>query len=61
MIDAEIAEKGRYGRKRAYTHLLIKSTDQFPIQKCAIFCKFKEIGRIVRRHTILCRTSDYAD
>jgi hypothetical protein len=21
----------------------IKSTDKFPIQKCAIFCKFKEI------------------
>ena len=28
-------------------------TDQFPIQKCAIFCKFKEISGIARRQTFL--------
>jgi hypothetical protein len=61
VIDAEIAGKGRYARKRAYIHLLTKSTDQFPIQKCAIFCKFKEIGGIARGHTIVRRTSDYTD
>jgi hypothetical protein len=25
---------------------LINDTDQFPIQKCAIFCKFKEIKEL---------------
>jgi hypothetical protein len=27
-------------------HGFIKSTDKFPIQKCAIFCKFKEIKEL---------------
>ncbi|MFY9706643.1 MAG: hypothetical protein WCA42_10770 [Desulfobacterales bacterium] len=31
----------------------IKGTDKFPIQKCAIFRKFKEIGGIARRQTVL--------
>ena len=39
----------------------IKSTEQFPIQKCAIFCKFKEIGGIARRRTMVRRTSDPVD
>jgi len=30
----------------------IKGTDQFPIQKCAIFRKFKEIAGIARRQTV---------
>jgi hypothetical protein len=38
----------------------IKGTDTFPIQKCAIFRKFKEISGIARRHTLVCRTSDSA-
>jgi hypothetical protein len=36
-------------------------TDKFPIQKCAIFFKFKEIGGIARRHTNVCLTSDSAE
>jgi hypothetical protein len=28
-------------------------TSKFPIQKCAIFCKFKKIGGIARRRTVL--------
>jgi hypothetical protein len=39
----------------------MKGIDKFPIQKCAIFRKFKEIGGIARRHTAVCRTSDSAD
>ena len=39
----------------------MKGTGKFPIQKCAIFRKFKEIGGIARRHTAACRTSDSAD
>ena len=31
----------------------IKGTDKFPIQKCAIFRKFKKIGGIARRQTVL--------
>jgi hypothetical protein len=31
----------------------IKGTAKFPIQKCAIFRKFKEIGGIARRRTVL--------
>ena len=27
-------------------HGFFIGTDQFPIQKCAIFCKFKEIGEL---------------
>ena len=27
--------------------------DKFPIQKCAIFCKFKEISGIARKQTVL--------
>ena len=38
-----------------------KGTGKFPIQKCAIFCKFKEICGIVRRRTFVRRTSDSAD
>jgi len=34
-------------------HGFTKGTGQFPIQKCAIFCKFKEIGGIARRRTVL--------
>jgi hypothetical protein len=34
----------------------IEGTDKFPIQKCAIFRKFKEIGGIARRHSSVCRT-----
>ena len=30
----------------------IKGTDKFPIQKCEIFRKFKEIGGIARRQTL---------
>jgi hypothetical protein len=30
-----------------------KGTAKFPIQKCAIFCKFKEISGIARRRTVL--------
>jgi hypothetical protein len=26
-----------------------KGTDQFPIQKCAIFCKFQKIGGIAEK------------
>jgi hypothetical protein len=33
--------------------VFIKGTDTFPIQKCAIFRKFKEIGGIARRQTVL--------
>jgi hypothetical protein len=39
----------------------MQGTDMFPIQKCAIFCKFKEISGIARRHTSVYRTSDSAD
>jgi hypothetical protein len=39
----------------------MKSTDKFPIQKCAIFRKFKKIGGMARRHTSVCRTSDSVD
>ena len=39
----------------------IKGTDKFPIQKCAIFCKFKEISGIARRRNCVRRTSDSAD
>jgi hypothetical protein len=42
-------------------HGFIKGTDSFPIQKCAIFCKFKEISGIARRRTRVRRTSDSAD
>jgi len=38
-----------------------KGTDEFPIQKCAIIRKFKEIGGIARRRTAVRRTSDSAD
>jgi hypothetical protein len=38
----------------------IKGTDTFPIQKCAIFRKFKEISGIARRHTFVRRSSDSA-
>ena len=31
----------------------MKGTDTFPIQKCAIFCKFKEISGIARGQTVL--------
>ena len=31
----------------------VKGTDTFPIQKCAIFRKFKENGGIARRQTVL--------
>ena len=31
----------------------MKGTDTFPIQKCAIFRKFKENGGIARRQTVL--------
>ena len=31
----------------------IEGTGKFPIQKCAIFCKFKEISGIARRRTVL--------
>jgi hypothetical protein len=34
-------------------HCFIKGTGKFPIQKCAIFCKFNEISGIVRRQTVL--------
>ena len=27
-------------------HDFMKSTNKFPIQKCAIFCKFKEIKKL---------------
>jgi hypothetical protein len=36
----------------------IEGTDTFPIQKCAIFCKVKEISGIARRRTSVRRTSD---
>ena len=39
----------------------IKGTDKFPIQKCTIFRKFKEIGGIARRCTFVRRTIDAAD
>jgi hypothetical protein len=39
----------------------MKGTDKFPIQKCEIFRKFKEIGGIARRHTSVSRTSDSVD
>jgi hypothetical protein len=42
-------------------HGSIKGTDEFPIQKCAIFRKFKEIGGIARRRTCVRRTSDVVD
>jgi len=35
--------------------------EKFPIQKCAIFRKFKEIGGFARRRTLVRRTSDSAD
>jgi hypothetical protein len=31
----------------------VKGTDTFPIQKCAIFRKFKENGGIARRQTVV--------
>jgi hypothetical protein len=34
-------------------HGFIEGTGKFPIQKCAIFCKFKEISVIARRRTVL--------
>jgi hypothetical protein len=40
-------------------HSFIKGTDMVPIYKCAIFCKFKEIVGIARRHAPVCRTSDF--
>jgi hypothetical protein len=42
-------------------HSFFKGTRQFPIQKCAIFCKLKEISGIARRRVRERRTSDYAD
>ena len=38
-------------------HGFIKGTGKFPIQKCAIFCKFKEIKEL--RGGYLRRTSDF--
>ena len=37
-------------------HDFIEGIGKFPIQKCAIFCKFKEIGGIARRRTVLYAT-----
>jgi hypothetical protein len=34
-------------------HDFIKGIGKFPIQKCAIFRKFKEISGIARRRTVL--------
>jgi hypothetical protein len=34
-------------------HGFIEGTGKFPIQKCAIFCKFKGISGIARRRTVL--------
>jgi hypothetical protein len=34
-------------------HGFIKGTVKFPIQKCEIFFKFKEISGIARRRTVL--------
>jgi hypothetical protein len=39
----------------------IMGTGKFPIQKCAIFCKLKEIDGIARRRTRVRRTSDSTD
>ena len=39
----------------------IKGTDKFPIQKCAIFRKFKEIGGIAEKDHLWTETSLYAD
>ncbi|MGA9263232.1 MAG: hypothetical protein WBV95_14750, partial [Desulfobacterales bacterium] len=36
-----------------HNHGFIEGPDKFPIQKCAIFRKFKEIGGIARRQTVL--------
>jgi hypothetical protein len=35
-------------------HDFIKDVGQFPIQKWAFFCKFKEISGNARRRTFLC-------
>jgi hypothetical protein len=42
-------------------HGSIRSTDWYPIQKYAIFCKFKDISGIARRPTPVSRTSDSVD
>ncbi|MGA9477156.1 MAG: hypothetical protein WBV21_05220, partial [Desulfobacterales bacterium] len=42
-------------------HGFTEATGRFPIRKCAIFCKFKEISDIARRRTTVRRTSDFAD
>ena len=34
-------------------HGFIKGIGKFPVQKCAIFCKFKEISGIARMRTVL--------
>jgi hypothetical protein len=36
-----------------HNHGFIKGPDKFPIQKCAIFRKYKEIGGIARRQMVL--------
>jgi hypothetical protein len=47
--------------KRRFTHGFYKGTGQFPIQKWAISCKFKENQGIARRHTLVRRASDDAE
>ena len=37
----------------SYLRGFTKGTDKFPMQKCAIFRKFKEISGIARRQTVL--------
>ena len=49
------------GFSLAPIHGFIKGTDKFPIQKYAIFCKFKEISGIARRRTRFRHTSDSVD
>jgi hypothetical protein len=62
-IRQEHIHKNRLGHVTSLVtiRVFIIGTDTFPIQKRAIFRKFKEIGGIARRHTPVCRTSDSVD
>jgi hypothetical protein len=54
-IRQEYIHKNRLGHVTSLVtiRVFIIGTDTFPIQKCAIFRKFKEIGGIARRQTVL--------
>ncbi|MGB5620358.1 MAG: hypothetical protein WBM78_26195 [Desulfobacterales bacterium] len=57
-ISQEYIHKNRLGHVTSLVtiRVFIIGTGKFPIQKCAIFRKFKEIGGIARRQTVLYAT-----